>query len=280
MGMWIGLSVLCALSWATSDLFSKKAMILGEADEATIVWAKYLIALPFALPLLLFGIPHLSVRFFWLQLVAFPMEVFALLLYMHAIRLSPLSLTMPFLSLTPAFLLFVGFVFLRETPGPLQVAGVLLVVVGGYLLSGEGWVPLAAIKKEKGSWLMIAVSLIYAFTAALGKMLINESSPTFFPAYYLAAIALLFSPIALLRKKRTLRLSRNVFLSGVFHSGMVITHILAIVLTQASYMIALKRLAGLFGVVYGRLFFGEKNLMRRLVAAGIMFAGALLVSLG
>ncbi len=278
--MWIGLSVLCALAWASSDLFSKRAMVRGEADEATIVWAKYLLALPFALPLLFFGIPHLSARFFWLQAIAFPLEIFALLLYMRAIRLSPLSLTLPFLSLTPAFLLVVGFLFLREIPGPIQVAGVLLVVFGGYLLSGEGWVPLVAMRKEPGSWLMIAVSLIYAFTAALGKMLINESSPTFFPAYYLAAITLLFSPIALLRKDRRLRFSRNVFFAGFFHAGMVITHIMAIVLTQASYMIALKRLAGLFGVIYGRLFFGEKKLLRRLIAAGIMFAGALMVSLG
>lgn len=278
--MWIGLSVVCALAWATSDLFSKRAMVSGEADEATIIWAKYLVALPFALPLLLFGIPHLSLRFFWLQLVAFPMEMLALLLYMRAIRLSPLSLTLPFLSLTPAFLLAVGFVFLREIPGPLQVAGVLLVVVGGYLLSGEGWIPLVAIKREKGPWLMIVVSFIYAFTAALGKMLIKESSPSFFPAYYLVAMTLLFSPVAFLRKKKTLRFSRNVFFAGFFHAGMVIAHMFAIVLTQASYMIALKRLAGFFGVIYGRLFFGEKKLLRRLVAAGIMFAGALLVSLG
>ncbi|MGC8894947.1 MAG: EamA family transporter [candidate division WOR-3 bacterium] len=278
--MWIGLSVLCALAWATSDLFSKRAMISGEADEATIVWAKYLIALPFAFPLILFGIPHFSVRFFWLQAIAFPMEIFALLLYMHAIRLSPLSLTLPFLSLTPAFLLAVGFVFLRETPGPLQASGVLLVVVGGYLLSGEGWIPLTAIRKEKGPWLMIAVSFIYAFTAALGKILIKESSPTFFPAYYLLAMTILFSPIAFLRRKRKLRFSRNIFLAGIFHAGMVITHILAIVMTQASYMVALKRLASLFGVIYGRLFFGERKMLRRFLAAGIMFVGALLVSLG
>jgi drug/metabolite transporter (DMT)-like permease len=278
--MWIGLSVLCALTWASSDLFSKRAMIRGEADEATIIWARYLVALPFALPLLLFGIPHLSLRFFWLQAIAFPLEMLALLLYMRAIRLSPLSLTLPFLSLTPAFLLGVGFVFLHEIPGPIQAAGVLLVVVGGYLLSGEGWVPLVAIKREKGPWLMIAVSLIYAFTAALGKLLIVESSPTFFPAYYLLAMTLLFSPIAFIRRNRRLCFSRNVFAAGLFHAAMVITHIFAIVMTQASYMIALKRLSGVFGVIYGRLFFGEKKLLRRLVAAGIMFAGALLVSLG
>jgi len=277
--MWIGLSVLCALALASSDLFSKKAMTRGEADEATIIWARYLVALPFALPLLLFGIPHLSIRFFWLQAIAFPLELFALLLYMRAIRLSPLSLTLPFLSLTPAFLLAVGFVFLREIPGAVQAAGVLLVVVGGYLLSGEGWVPLVAIKKEPGPWLMIAVSLIYAFTAALGKLLINESSPTFFPAYYLFAMTLLLSPIALIRKRR-LRFSRNVILAGLFHAAMVITHIFAVVMTQVSYMIALKRLSGLFGVIYGRLFFGEKKMLRRLIAAGIMFTGALLVSLG
>ncbi|MEO0146436.1 MAG: DMT family transporter [candidate division WOR-3 bacterium] len=279
-GMWVGLSLACALSWATSDLFSKRAMARGEADEATAVWAKYLIALPFAIPLLLLGIPHLSARFFLLQVIAFPLEILALLLYMRAIRLSPLSLTLPFLSLTPAFLLLIGFVALRETPSLLAGFGVILITFGGYLLSAETWVPLSAIRKEKGPWLMIAVSFIYAITAALGKMLIAESSPTFFPAYYLGVMTVLFTPIAFLRRGRTLKFSVNLVFAGIFHAGMVVSHMAAIVLTKAAYMIALKRLAGVFGVIYGRFFFGEKRLLRRLIAAGIMFLGAFMVSLG
>ena len=254
-------------------------MLAGEVDEACAIWTRYLLAVPFALPFLFFGIPHLSARFFLLQLVAFPLEMVALFLYMHAIRISPLSLTIPFLSLTPVFLLLFGFLALGERPGLMQGAGVVLVGAGGYVLSSRSWVPLSAILREPGSWLMIVVSVIYTFTAILGKVLIRESSPSFYACYYLVAMTLLLTPFALLRRKRTLHFSRNVMLMGFFHGGMVLTHMFAVALVNVAYFIALKRMAGLLSVVYGRVFFHEGYLFRRAIAAGMMLLGAVLVSL-
>jgi uncharacterized membrane protein len=47
----------------------------------------------------------------------------------------------------------------------------------------------------------------------------------------------------------------------------------------AAYVIAIKRLSLLLSVLYGWLFFQEKNLGTRLFGAGIMALGAILIAL-
>ena len=59
----------------------------------------------------------------------------AIILHYRAIRMSPLSLTLPFLSFTPVFVLFTGGLILDETLTPQGIAGMLLVVLGGYVLN-------------------------------------------------------------------------------------------------------------------------------------------------
>ena len=274
--MWALVSLLSALSWATSDLFSKRA--LRVYSDVQVIWARTLLAVPFTLPLLLVsGVPRFTLRFVVVQLVDFPLEVLALLLYMRALRLSPLGLTLPYLSLTPVLLVLTGYLILGEVPGARQLLGVLLVGAGGYLLSGEGWAPLKALLRERGSQLMLLVALIYSVTAALSKILAQESSPLFYSAYYPLVLSALFAPFAL--RRGLFRFNRDLWLAGGFNAGMITAHLVAITMTQASYMLALKRLSGVFGVLYGRLFFRERGFGRRLLAAGLMSLGALLVAL-
>ena len=57
--------------------------------------------------------------------------------FMEAVRLSPLSLTIPLLSLTPVFATLLAIPLLGEKPGPADFAGVLLVVAGALWLNRE-----------------------------------------------------------------------------------------------------------------------------------------------
>ena len=57
----------------------------------------------------------------------------------------------------------------------------------------------------------------------------------------------------------------------------VFSHMLAVSLTNVAYMISLKRMSLLFGVVYGALLFKEEKIMERLAGAIIMIAGVFLI---
>ncbi len=58
---------------------------------------------------------------------------------------------------------------------------------------------------------------------------------------------------------------------------MVLTHFIAISLTQAAYMISIKRMSLVFSVIYGRVIFKELGLKERLFGSVVMLAGAALI---
>ena len=129
--------------------------------------------------------PRIDREFYGAFAVAVPFEITALIFYIKALRISPLSLTLPFLSLTPVVLVGVSYVMLGERVSLKGGVGICCLAAGGYLLHfhtlGKGILePLRAITKEKGSVFMIITALIYSLTSTLGKMAIIHSSPLFF----------------------------------------------------------------------------------------------------
>jgi len=59
----------------------------------------------------------------------------------------------------------------------------------------------------------------------------------------------------------------------------IFSHMLAISLTKAAYMIALKRTSLIIGVLYGAWWFREEKIVERLTGAMLMVAGAVLIGL-
>jgi drug/metabolite transporter (DMT)-like permease len=286
MDAWVYLSLICAFTLATSDALTKKALV--ESDEYLVAWFRLLFALP-VLVILLFFIPTpaLDAGFYKAFALSLPLEIIALLLYIKALRISPLSLTLPFLALTPVLLIFLSYFILGEEVSIRGAIGILLLAAGSYTLNlhemRKGILsPFRAIGREKGSVLMIIVAIIYSITSSLGKMAIEHSSPLFFGATYFVALTLFFSPIALLagREKKTFVKEgqyKRLFFPGLFYSVMIVTHMTALSLTKVAYMISLKRTSLIMGVIYGYLLFRDRNIRERLAGAILMFTGFVLI---
>jgi len=285
--LWLTLTVISAFSLATSDVLTKKA--LAGHNEYLVSWLRLLPSLPvFLIPLVFLPAPPLHPDFFLCVFGALPLEALAVILYTKALKLSPLNLTLPLLSLTPLLLLVVPFLILGERISPLGAAGIVLIAAGGYLLNARpgqrvGLLPVRALLCEKGSLCMLCVAAIYSITATLGKRAIAASSPLFFAACYIPLLVLLISPVALYKGRGELRLMaqngtiRASALPALFYVIQVITHVYAINLTNVAYMIAVKRLSLLFGVLYGRYLFQEKG---GVIATLIMLAGGSLIVIG
>jgi drug/metabolite transporter (DMT)-like permease len=177
-----------------------------------------------------------------------------------------------------------------ETISPAGLIGVLLIACGGYTLNiaemRKGLLaPLMAITKERGSLYMIGVALIYSLTATLGKLAIQHSSPLFFGIVYYGALALALTPLAIFknREKRALwprsGAIKASLLPGFCQATGIFAHMIAISLTQVAYMISVKRLSLLMGVLYGYLLFKETNIRQRLAGAILMMIGFALIVL-
>jgi drug/metabolite transporter (DMT)-like permease len=283
--IWILFALLTAFSLSTADALSKRE--LRDTNEYVIAWVREGYALPFLMLALLFvPIPDLD-RTFWITvLILLPLEITAILLYVKAISVSPLSLTIPFMALSPVFIIFIAFLFLGELPDISGLAGIFLIVAGAYVLnakmSREGlFEPIRAIGREKGSVLMIMVAFIYSITSTLGKVAVQHSSPVFFSFFYPFILTLILSCIIGYRGLFRKVVSKPVpFLAiGFFTAVMVISHFIALSLTDVVYMISVKRTSLVFSVIYGWLFFSEENIKERLIGSIIMITGVVLIVL-
>ncbi len=285
--MWILLSLLTAFSLATSDALTKKALV--SRDEYFVAWIRLLFSLPLLLVSLLFvEIPQLD-RTFWLAtLSALPLEIAAIILYTKALKVSPISMTVPFLALTPIFLIFTSNIILGERVSIYGGAGILLMAVGSYslnihLIRVNVMEPVKAILREKGCVMMIIVASIFSITASLGKMAIEHSSPIFFGCFYFIIVTLIFTPIALTMNKSKIEIAKKDIVPlvsiGVTYSMMIIFHMLAMSLSNVAYMISIKRTSLLFSMFYGYFIFKEENIAEKTAGCIILLAGFLIIAL-
>jgi drug/metabolite transporter (DMT)-like permease len=251
---------------------------------------------------LLLGMPapwSLPMPFWGWVAAMIPLEIAAMLLYMAAIRDHPLALTVPYLAFTPVFVLGIAYWLLGETVSLQGAAGVLLVVAGAWLLNVRharladyrSWAaPLAAIVREPGSRMMLAVAVIYAFTATMGKAVLTYLPPQYFGPFYFVLLGLVMPLVWALpwrrRADRTgrrlslgalLRRPRAVVAVAALNGVMIIAHFLAIARVEVAYMVAVKRTSLLFGILYGALVFGETGLSTHLAAGVLMVAGVAVI---
>ena len=284
---WFIYAFVCALSLATADALSKKALD-DNTDPYIVAWVRTGYAAPFIAVIIPFiDIPELDSVFFMITFLAVPLDIIAVLLYIRAIKVSPLSLTLPFLSLTPIFLIVTSYIILGEKPDKFGFIGIILVVIGAYLLNvhtiRQGFLaPFKAIAKEKGSVLMIIVAFIFSIGACLGKIAVQHSSPAFFSVIYIFLLSLFLFIIISFKSKHFLSksISRPVpfILIGMLIAIMIITHLKAVSLIEVSYMVSVKRLSILFGVLYGVMFFKETNIKERFLGATVMVSGIIVIA--
>jgi len=283
---WFLLSLTAALSLATADAMTKR--FFGDLAPYRMGVTRIVAIAPWMILTLLFLPAVVPDGTFWLALAAaLPLELGAFFLYMKALKLSPLSLSLPFLSFTPVFMILTGHLLLDESIAAGGALGIGLIVAGAYVLNlskaRAGLLgPIRAVAREPGSWIMLAISLIYAVTAPLGKIAVLHSNPWFFAAVYnlvLTVTILALWPVAGNDRGAPGLFSRPraMLMLGLVCSIENVCHMMAIAQVEAAYMIAVKRLSLLFGVLYGASWFGEENIHERLAGTAIMIAGVFLI---
>lgn len=130
---------------------------------------------------------------------------------------------------------------------------------------------------------MLLVAMIYALGAVTSKKAILHSSVMFFSIYFFLCLNLCFlAGILFLGKTRIDRLLAKP-VRGVVAGGLLFVHVIchgwAISMTKAVYMITIKRMSILFGIIYGGVLFREKHMTYRLLGTCMMVMGAVLVTL-
>ncbi len=281
--MWVLYALISAISVSLSDALAKLVMKKAGINEFFIIWLRYLFASTFLLPLLIkVPIPHLSAKFFWWHLMWIPTESVGLYLSLKALKLSPISLVGPIMALTPLFALLVGWIALGEVPSWGKIPGILLIILGSFVLgTGQTKVPFGRMLHEKGAWLMTATAFLYSLSSVAGKGLVKEAGPIFFGIYYAIVMLIVFTPFGMMNLKGDIKKALPELIgTGLAFAITILSHMMAIKDANVAYMIAIKRLSGLFSVVWGGIMFKERELKSRFAGATIMIIGAFLIVIG
>ncbi len=285
--LWLPLALGAALSVALADLTLKR--FFADLSPFTMCLVRWLFPLPFlALVGLTLTWPALDATFWLAGAVALPLELLAAFLYMQVLKICHLSLCIPLLAFTPVFLVLTGWLLLGEALNLAGVVGLALVAGGSYFLGLGGahfawWKPLAALAREPGARLMLAVAALYSLTSALGKLAILHSTPAFFGVFYPAVVGgsmLAIYPVSGVKEGGILA-SRWVLglLVGVAVTGEIMCHVFGMSLAPAAYLIGVKRMSILFSVILGGVLLQERPFLPRLVAAALMVTGVALIAL-
>jgi drug/metabolite transporter (DMT)-like permease len=290
MTHWFPLAMVSAITLGAADALTKRYFQDYQGWEMVLVR----IAVPglFLLPLALAQpIPPVPPAFWGGILILVPLELFAMWLYMHAIRGSPLYLTLPYLAFTPVFNVLTGYLVLGETIDGRGLAGILLVVLGAWLLNLNhfatplrGWfVPLRAIAYERGPRLMLIVALVYSVTSALSKQVMLYATPESFGAFYFVLLCGVVLTATALYQPRSLRVLIErplpLVLVGGLMAVMVVTHFIAIADIEVAYFLSVKRSSLIFAILFAMILFAERPAPRHLIASLLMVAGVALILL-
>lgn len=252
-------------------------------------WSVLVISAILFLPLFFFGIPHQLNQTFWFAVVArLLIDSVAFTLYIKGIQLSPLSLTVPMLSLTPLFTIFTSFFINHLFPNNLGFVGVFIVVVGIYLLNFDHNTkhllsPFKAIYKEKGVLFVTIAAVLWSFVISFQKLAIDNSNPYFYTAFFQMLFALFFTPIALITDKKTFfklfkpKMIFKLFPAGAFDALQVFPQYLAFTLALPVYVNAVGNTSILFSSFFGWLFFKEK-IHKHIFPTIIIILGIMLIT--
>lgn len=278
---WFFLSIFTAVFASARDFQSKKH--LSRVDPLTVSWALSLFSIPFlGIALAFTKIPAVDSTFFLLVGCAATVLTVGWILYMRALSVSEMSLTVPMISFSPLFLLVLAPLFLGEIPSSVGIFGVLLIVAGTYILGAArasfGFLgPFRALLHERGPRLMLMAAGAFSVAAVFDKAGITRSSPILFAFVENLLVALLMVPIIYAKHRSGFREAfanwKILLPIGFCVAMMFVCQASAMKLGPVAYVVAIKRFSVLGSVVAGGVLLGEEQLSARLAGSAVMLCG-------
>lgn len=287
------LVVASSLCWAGFDLLRK--LLVREIPTVVLVFLLTAGSAPlFAIWTLAEGAGLPAPGYWTPALASVVLNILANLFLLEGMRIAPLSVSVPLLSLTPVFATLLAIPLLGERPSAAGVAGILMVIAGAIWLH---WQPAAAIsgtngmaepeaerrRKLKGALLVALTSLLWSMTIPLDKLAVKKAAVPFHALVLNAGVAAGVL-LVLLGQRRLGDIVRARRVPGIFVLALVVSslalglQLLALPLMFVGTIETLKRGIGNFmALVSGWIFFREAVTLAKALALGLMAAGVGLI---
>ncbi len=289
---WFLLALASAVFSAGAALSQKE--VLFRIDALPFSFLLFLFVAFFSLPAVLyFDITGISVTNLGVLYIRSALGALSFLFVMLSIKNMEISRALPLLALTPGFVALAAFLFLNDSLTILQIVGMLLLITGTYILEiknrNDLLEPFKVFYKSRSHLYVLSALLLFTITAITDRALLSKYK---FPAvsyFFFQQIFYMvtFTLIILFAKKgaknlsllRDIKVLKWLVLIAILTIAYRFSEILAIKIAPVALVLSVKRLSIFIAVIVGGKIFKENNLIKKIIAAGIILAGSFLIML-
>lgn len=279
------LVVAASLGWAGFDLLRK--LLVREIPPVALVFLLTVASAPlFAVWTLTEGATRMTPGYWLPALGSVLLNIVANLLFLQGMRIAPLSVTVPLLSLTPVFATLLAIPLLGERPSLQGVIGILLVIAGALWLN---WQPRGQGGddgpggKIRGAVMVALTALFWSMTIPLDKLAVERATAPLHGTVLNAGVAAGVL-LVLVAQRRLGDLTRLRRVPGTFGLALVVSvlalalQLLALPMAFVGTIETLKRGIGNFmALVSGAVFFRERITLAKILAVALMAVGVGLI---
>jgi drug/metabolite transporter (DMT)-like permease len=280
--MWIIYSLLSALFAGYKQIFEKR--IINKVPILNLCFYQTLLVSIFILPFAFINGLKISFNLLLILYIVSWFSVLSSILLYKAVKKNEISSTVPFLNLSPIFMIFIGYIFLKEIPNIIQIFGIIIIVIGAIALGMKKTDNFSRFF-NKYVWYVIITALIWGTQGVIFRYIMSEIPPFTTLTYFnLFCLFNTFLIIIFTKKIHELKIKKMnlIFISSILSSCSLIFIFLALAhpLGLAALAVALRRTSTLVSTIIGGRFFKENNLKQKIFACLIMLIGVFIISIG
>ena len=285
----LALVLACSVAWAGVDL-SRKLLVRDIPPPALLFLLTVGVAPGFVLWMVIAGVGAPRPGYWAPALASVLLQLVANLLYLEGMRIAPLSVTVPLLSLTPAFATLLAVPLLGEWPSVRGAVGILMVIAGAVWLhwqprpsSPADASPPSETRTLKGGVLVALTALFWSLSVPLDKLALAHASAPVHGAVQTGGVAAGVLVVLLARGRlgevAQARRAPGVLVVGLAVSGLALgLQLLALPRVLVGTIETLKRGVGNgLALLSGRLFFAEAVTVSKALALALMAVGVGLI---
>ncbi len=288
---WFLFAFLAAVFLSASSLMEKRVLQKVHSGDFSVSLAifNFILSIPFV-----FFIDFSAIKGFELLLifVAALLGAIAFFLVAKGIRHLEISTVAPLLSLSPGTTSLLAFFILGEALNIQQISGILLMMVGSYILTTREHKsllePFKIFSQSRYVHLVLLSLLFYSVAAIFDRAILSDfkvsiSIYIFFSHIFIAILFILTGGVfggGLKGIKEGFRVGGvNLFLVSLFTVTYRFFQMEALQIASVGLVSAVKRSSSFFTTLIGGELFHEHNLGRKITAAFVIVAGSLLIAL-
>ncbi len=290
--MWFWYALLSAVTSAISVTLNKKA--LAKVNASLVSWTLFAFSLPFLIyPSIKDGMPKLNAYFWLATLGSVVCFGYAKTLALKSLKGSLMSEVVPLAFFSVLFQYVFGLIFFAEEIKLVPIMGLILIVIGGYVLKveevKEGFLkPFQVLVTNRNAFMYLGAMILMTVSSVMDKTAMNNMEPLNQSFYLLLGNIVITVMIGLYMSKKDFEWIGAVksnfwvlFVSALAYTIVSLAYLYGITTGGALALVSgVKKLEVFFVLLIGLLLFGDKPKAGVWIGSLIMLAGVFLIKLG